>query len=534
MQIDANRANQMSAYLRDARNQPFIQKNIDEWTIRNFAKKFNIHNLEIAVRIIERIQENHHVVDRRICEQIRENQNTNTYHDTREMMKRNHQKVVDCQTGDRKPFKSISDETKIPSKNGTHQEKRFSITPEDLLCNEDKRKQAIDDLREQLKKDITLEMSHKKEFLLYLETLPTPEELLSDQKKMKKAIVEMMQKVKFLSNANHLEQIQATKNGYQKKSHSTNASSNNFTVMERYETIDRLGEGAYGIVYRARDLQTGGFVAIKKLRVSNHDEGIPACTLREISLLQELEHDHVVKLLDLSFNDTRIYLIFEFVDKDLKDYMNCVESLPCPLVKHYMHQILEAVKYCHSKRILHRDIKPQNILIDRRGTLKLADFGLARAYQLPLQSYTHEVVTLWYRAPEVLLGGSIYGTSVDTWSIGCIFAEMVIHKPVFPGNSEIDQLFQIFRKLGTPNESLWPGVSHFPHFKKSFPKWKIPCLAEVLHNFDKEGIDLLEQMLNYCPRTRISARKALQHPYFNDTPIDYNKCSSKNKKQKVT
>jgi serine/threonine protein kinase len=137
-----------------------------------------------------------------------------------------------------------------------------------------------------------------------------------------------------------------------------------------------------------------------------------------------------------------------------------------------MFQMIAGLNFCHARRILHRDLKPQNLLIDRSGALKLADFGLARAFGIPVRTYTHEVVTLWYRAPEILLGQQQYSTPVDMWSIGTIFAEMVMKCPLYPGDSEIDELFKIFRTLGTPNEELWPGVSKLPDYKPTFPNCK--------------------------------------------------------------
>ena len=181
-----------------------------------------------------------------------------------------------------------------------------------------------------------------------------------------------------------------------------------------------------------------------------------------------------------------------------------------------MNQLIRGIKHCHSHRVLHRDLKPQNLLIDKEGNLKLADFGLARAFGVPLRAYTHEVVTLWYRAPEILLGGKQYSTGVDMWSVGCIFAEMCNRKPLFPGDSEIDEIFRIFRILGTPNEEIWPDVNYLPDFKPSFPQWKKKPLSEAVPSLDANGIDLLDQMLVYDPSRRISAKRALIHPYFND------------------
>lgn len=188
-------------------------------------------------------------------------------------------------------------------------------------------------------------------------------------------------------------------------------------------------------------------------------------------------------------------------------------------VRKFTYQLLEGTRYCHAHRVLHRDLKPQNLLINKEGNLKLADFGLARAFGVPLRTYTHEVVTLWYRAPEILLGGRQYSTGVDMWSVGCIFAEMATRKPLFPGDSEIDEIFKIFRILGTPTEAEWPGVTSFPDFKASFPKWERKAEDELVNadgvkNLGEEGLNLLESLLVYDPAGRISAKQAVHHPYF--------------------
>ncbi|KAL0948007.1 hypothetical protein HGRIS_010629 [Hohenbuehelia grisea] len=291
--------------------------------------------------------------------------------------------------------------------------------------------------------------------------------------------------------------------------------------MERYAKLEKVGEGTYGVVYKARDAESGSIVALKKIRLEAEDEGVPSTAIREISLLKELRDENIVKLLDIVHADQKLYLVFEFLDVDLKRYMENGNQRNTPIspaiVKKFTHQLNSGLLFCHSHRVLHRDLKPQNLLIDSRDNLKLADFGLARAFGIPMRTYTHEVVTLWYRAPEVLLGSRHYSTAIDMWSVGCIFAEMAMHgHPLFPGDSEIDQIFKIFRILGTPSEESWPGVSTLPDYKPTFPQWSKQDLARIVPTLDEAGIDILKKTLNYDSAKRISAKRALVHPYFAD------------------
>ncbi|SJL08726.1 related to Cdk1-cyclin-dependent kinase 1 [Armillaria ostoyae] len=279
------------------------------------------------------------------------------------------------------------------------------------------------------------------------------------------------------------------------------------------------GEGTYGVVYKARDTSTNQIVALKKIRLEAEDEGVPSTAIREISLLKELKDDHVVRLLDIVHADQKLYLVFEFLDVDLKRYMDLANKNHTPITlemsKKFFHQLNSGLLYCHSHRILHRDLKPQNLLIDKHNNLKLADFGLARAFGIPMRTYTHEVVTLWYRAPEVLLGSRHYSTAIDMWSVGAIFAEMACQgQPLFPGDSEIDQIFKIFRILGTPNEDMWPGVSNLPDYKATFPRWGVQDISRLVPDLDPAGIDILRRLLAYDSARRISAKRVLQHPYF--------------------
>lgn len=286
----------------------------------------------------------------------------------------------------------------------------------------------------------------------------------------------------------------------------------------KYHRIERIGEGTYGVVYRAFDSFNKKFVALKKIRLEQED-GIPSTAIREISLLKELNHHNIVKLYDVFHYGIRLYMVFEYCDVDLKGVMDIVPNFneAHDLIKHYLYQILMGISYCHQRRILHRDLKPQNLLICwQNHSIKVADFGLARAFSPTLRPYTHEVVTLWYRAPEILLGTRRYGISVDIWSIGCIFAEMVFSTPLFPGEAEIDQLHRIFHLLGTPNDETWPGVTELIDYKHTFPRWQSRPLRDHIEGIDTEGEDLLNRMLVYSPNQRISARDALQHPYFSE------------------
>ncbi|PSN58277.1 Cyclin-dependent kinase 2 [Blattella germanica] len=298
--------------------------------------------------------------------------------------------------------------------------------------------------------------------------------------------------------------------------------------MEKFFKIEKIGEGTYGVVYKAQDKLTGNLVALKKIRLETETEGVPSTAIREISLLKELDHPNVVRLLDVVHSGKKLYLVFEFLMQDLKKYLDSSKDiLPLSLVKSYLHQLLKGISYCHAHRVLHRDLKPQNLLIDKKGFIKIADFGLARAFGMPVRTYTHEVVTLWYRAPEILLGSKFYSTAVDVWSLGCVFSEMLSKKALFPGDSEIDQLFRIFRTLGTPDEEVWPGVSSLPDYKSIFPRWEPQALTDVVPTlgengrevFQVGGLVMLHKLLTYDPSKRISAMDALKHSFFDDVEL---------------
>lgn len=286
----------------------------------------------------------------------------------------------------------------------------------------------------------------------------------------------------------------------------------------RFDRLEKIGEGTYGVVYRGLWKDTNRVIAIKKIRLEHEEEGVPSTAIREISILKELHHPNVVKLEEVMYDNKRLFLVFEYLELDLKRYMDTTPTLMQDknLIKLYTYQMLSGIAYCHVHRVLHRDLKPQNILLNASlQQLKLADFGLARAFGLPVRAYTHEVVTLWYRAPEILLGGKHYSTPVDIWAIGCIFAEMVNGRPLFPGDSEIDEIFKIFNSLGTPNEQIWPGMMRdCPDFKTDFPQWHPKPFSQLVPRLCEQGLDLLSKMLVYDPAKRITAREAINHPYF--------------------
>jgi serine/threonine protein kinase len=274
---------------------------------------------------------------------------------------------------------------------------------------------------------------------------------------------------------------------------------------------------SYGVVYKALDNHSGKLVALKKIRLEVEDEGIPTTALREITLLSNLEHINVVKLENVISEPSRLYLIFELVDMDLKKFLDTTTDMLKPeLVQSYTQQLLSGLAYCHSVGVMHRDLKPQNILVTRDGGLKIADFGLARCFTPYVKPLTMEVITIWYRAPEILLGSNVYTCAVDLWSIGCIIAEMANKRAFLTGLNEIDQLHHIFSVLGTPNATSWPSVSSLPYWRNSFPSWPPKCLERLVPNIGPLGASMLEELFIFDPLNRITAVAALQHPYVRE------------------
>ncbi|XP_076441182.1 cyclin-dependent kinase 14-like isoform X2 [Babylonia areolata] len=295
-----------------------------------------------------------------------------------------------------------------------------------------------------------------------------------------------------------------------------------FGRADSYHKLEQLGEGSYATVYKGFSSLTNQIIALKEIRLQE-EEGAPFTAIREASLLKGLRHANIVTLHDIIHTKETLTFVFEYVHTDLSQYL---EKYPGGLnafnVKLFLYQLLRGLGYCHERRILHRDIKPQNLLISEMGELKLADFGLARAKSIPSHTYSHEVVTLWYRPPDILLGSTQYSTSLDMWGVGCIFTEMISGQATFPGMKDAyDQLDKIFKILGTPNEQTWEGVTRFPHFNTNkfglYQKQPLYCCVPKL-SFVPHAAELAARFLEMEPTRRISAVVARQHEYFLDLP----------------
>jgi cyclin-dependent kinase 2 len=298
-------------------------------------------------------------------------------------------------------------------------------------------------------------------------------------------------------------------------------------IRDRYGYLEKIGQGGYGTVYRAIDKAKRRKVAMKKVVLEEDDGGIPGTSLREISILKNLKHQNIVKLYDLFVQNNRLFLVMEYCDMDFQEFMRIDIHFRKNMekIKYYLTQILSGISHCHHRRIVHRDLKPQNLLVDQRKNLvKVADFGLARLVSIPNKLMSPEVVTLYYRAPEILLNAHYYGTPVDIWSIGCIFAEMVTGAPFFNGNTQIDMLEHIFQIMGTPNNITWPGLDAIEGFSETFPRWRSISLGEYFPNLTSNGLIVLKNMLMVCPIQRTTARMILQEPFFCDVIDQVNVC----------
>ncbi|MCJ1373550.1 serine/threonine protein kinase, CMGC, CDC2/CDK sub [Loxospora ochrophaea] len=310
--------------------------------------------------------------------------------------------------------------------------------------------------------------------------------------------------------------------------------------IKSYEILGKLGEGTFGEVHRARSLKTRQIVALKKILMHNEKDGFPITALREIKLLKMLSHPNVLKLEEMAVEHPKsegrkkaiMYMVTPYMDHDLSGLLeNPSVHFTEPQIKCYMLQLLEGLRYLHANKILHRDMKAANLLINNRGILQIADFGLARPYDdappLPgkgggeaTRDYTTIVVTRWYRPPELLLQLRRYTTAIDMWGVGCVFGEMFRHKPILAGNSDLNQAQMIFDLVGSPTEDNMPGWSSLPGCEgvQSFHQ-RPSTLAQVFREQGSSAISLLSELLKLDWRKRINAIDALEHPYFKNSPL---------------
>ncbi|KAL7267220.1 serine/threonine protein kinase, CMGC, CDC2/CDK subfamily [Rhizina undulata] len=312
--------------------------------------------------------------------------------------------------------------------------------------------------------------------------------------------------------------------------------------IRNYEFLGKLGEGTFGEVHKARNVASGKLFAMKKILMPGFkEEGFPITALREIKILKMLSHKNVVQLVEMAIERKKdrgtisrgtVYMVTPYMDHDLAGLLENPDVVFTePQIKCYMLQLLEGTKYLHENHILHRDMKAANLLIDNRGILQIADFGLARKFEEPVpvagggggiakRVYTNCVVTRWYRPPELLLGERKYTSAIDLWGVGCVFAEMYHGKPILQGNSDMDQIVKIFQLCGSPNEKNMPewdrlpgcdGVSHFGPYHRT--------LEGQFSKMGSAGVSLLPEFLKLDPKKRINAIDALKHEYFSTEPL---------------
>ncbi|CAI9753107.1 unnamed protein product [Fraxinus pennsylvanica] len=293
------------------------------------------------------------------------------------------------------------------------------------------------------------------------------------------------------------------------------------TTADSYEKLAKVGHGTYSNVYKARDKSTGKVVALKKVRFDTSEPGSVKFMAREIIMLRHLDHPNIIKLEGIATSRMQysLYLIFDFMPSDLTKVISRSEGrLTAPQIKCYMQQLLSGLQHCHERGILHRDIKGSNLLIDPNGMLKIADFGLANFYQNKTKpTLTSRVVTLWYRAPELLLGSTDYEEGIDLWSAGCLLAEMFEGRPIMPGRNEIEQLHKIFKLCGSPPEHYWRKMKPPTTFRP--PQHYKPCFQETFPNFPDSAFGLLGRLLALDPAHRGTAASALENEFFCTSPL---------------
>lgn len=291
-------------------------------------------------------------------------------------------------------------------------------------------------------------------------------------------------------------------------------------MSTKYRKDEKVGEGTYAVVYKGFDLVNNKIVAIKKIRlgsVERADMGMDLSAIRELKILQEIKHPNIVELVDVYRHSKNLCLVLEYLPMDLekiiKDKTLIFEQSH---IKSWMLMMMRGLAWIHKNWILHRDLKPNNLLIKEDGNLKIGDFGLAREFGhniLKCKQMSIDVITLWYRPPEILFGSKQYNYAVDIWSAACIFGEMMLRAPLFAGDNEINQLELISKVLGSPNLAIWPNLTELPNYIELKPQEPI-SLQNLFFAAELDVVQLLEKMLSYDPLERPSAEQVLQHDYF--------------------
>lgn len=292
--------------------------------------------------------------------------------------------------------------------------------------------------------------------------------------------------------------------------------------VELYEKLDKIGQGTYGDVYRARDTESNEIVALKRMRIEKFKDGLPESTTREINLLKSLDHLNIVKFIEVVVGPSldSIFLVMEYCEHDLGELVDHETNFTESQIKCIMQQLFTGLSYLHRNHIVHRDIKASNLLLTNDGQLKIADFGLARKYSYPSEPMTPGVVTRWYRAPELLFEAEHQTSAIDMWAAGCIFGELYLQKPLLPGTSEIHQIELIIDLIGTPNDKIWPGFSDLPVAQAYHMKQQpYNNVAAIFTNVSSSGIQLLNMLLMYDPRRRATAEESLESSYFKESPL---------------
>lgn len=309
--------------------------------------------------------------------------------------------------------------------------------------------------------------------------------------------------------------------------------------VKRYTKEEKIGEGTYAVIYSGKEYSVDianakeqictelpplnavqeRKVAIKRIKRVENRSGIEISALREIKALKRLSSQHIIEILDVFEQDRHIHIVLPYIDTNLEVIIKSKKLVFMPQdIKSWMLMICNGLYECHSKFILHRDIKPNNILVTHGGQVKIADFGLASEFGFPVRAMTNQVITRWYKAPELLLGSKNYSFGVDIWALGCLFAELLLRTPYLPGTDDVHQLDLIFSALGTPSEEEWPEIKELPGYKLDFPVRPKHSLSILFGAAGPDAVNLLEKMLTYNPRERPTIKEVLEHEYFKNLP----------------